>query len=135
MAVRTPEPTIVPTATAVASDEQTRDDFLAPSAGEDRVGGVVIAPSFRAQGGRLPDKIPSVGLYFDVPYVSQEDCEVHAPSETSDEMGVLTPDDPGYVEYVSLLLKMTESMVQDTPTPEQVARITYLGDCLERSGQ
>ena len=92
-------------------------------------------PRFGNRSTRLPDKIPSLGLHFVVPEVNEEDCEVHSPGETPDEITVLSPAEDGYLEYVSVLYRAVESEAQGTPTFEQAQRMKYLEACMAKAEQ
>ena len=83
----------------------------------------------------VPSPRPGVLPIIDPPPLNEDACEIYGPPD-DDGLKVLAPGDPEYIPRVSALIVAFQSMTRGTPTPEQeeqIARLPYLSDCLERA--
>ena len=96
------------------------------------VSGLFIFPEGE---GRLPP--PRILPVFPPRPLDEEACEIYGPTDDEGVMEILAPGDPEYERRVELSITALQAAAREgTPSPmleEEIARIPYLSDCLERA--
>ena len=96
------------------------------------VSGLFIFPEGE---GRLPP--PRILPVFPPRPLDEEACEIYGPTDDEGVLKILAPGDPEYERRVELSIAALQAAAREgTPSPmleEEIARIPYLSDCLERA--
>lgn len=84
----------------------------------------------------VPSPRPGVLPIIDPPPLNEDACEIYGPPD-DDGLKVLAPGDPEYERRVELSIAALQAAARaGTPPPmveEEIARLPYLIDCLERA--
>ena len=126
-----PEPAPTPSPAPEAPSEAAPTPSDAPNVD---VSGLLIFPE--GDEGRPPSRILPI---MNPPPLNEEACEIYGPPDDEDVLKILAPGDPGYKMRVELIITAIQVAARDSEgtlppmLKEEIARIPYLTDCLERA--
>ena len=135
-----PQPARSPTPVVEMQSPAPAPESLAPAeaaptpsgASDGDVSGLFIFPEGE---GRLPP--PRILPVFPPRPLDEEACEIYGPTDDEGVLKILAPGDPEYERRVELSIAALQAAAREgTPSPmleEEIARIPYLSDCLERA--
>ena len=136
-----PQPVRSPTPVVEMQSPEPAPESLAPAeaaptpssvVSDGDVSGLFIFPE---GDGRLPP--PRILPVFPPRPLDEEACEIYGPTDDEGVLKILAPGDPEYERRVELSIAALQAAAREgTPSPmleEEIARIPYLSDCLERA--
>ena len=126
--VETQPPAPAPEPSAPAEASPTPSDAL-----NGDVSGLFIFPE--GEDARLPP--PRILPVFPPRLIDEEACEIYGPIDDENVLKILAPGDPEYERRVELSIAALQTAARaGTPPPmveEEIKRLPYLIDCLERA--